>query len=177
MRYTLAFLWLQLLTIDAAEPSYTTTETFDNVEMQIKWIPFLSCNEGPNRWTWNADYDALEDLLVKAQDAVTVKILPSTDVPGSSETAEFAVMAELCSDPVHSLNSGYTISYTVDESGNSIGMEDGSNWIGSTGAVKRLKTSCGSTEKIDDFFGSFYCACNNQAGLYSICVLAVLCEL
>ena len=110
---------------------HVSTENLDGVDAQIGWVQYLSCTEGWNAPTLNSMFTS-DKLLDLAQYAITVKILPSTDIPGSSENARFAVMANMCSAPVHSLNNGYTISHFVDASGNLIGREDGSNWIGST---------------------------------------------
>ena len=156
-----------------ADFDYVSTENFDGEDVQIGWVEYSSCTEGWNAPTLNAEYTS-DELLDLAEYAVTVKILPSSDVPGSSENAEFAVMADMCSAPVHSLNNGYTISHFVDESGNYIGREDGSNWIGSTEAVNRMWTRCQPAYQMNDIF---YWGCGNVDGLYSISVFVELCEL
>ena len=109
-------------------------ETFNNnIEMEIGWIEFSSCVEGQNPVIMNAQY-TLSELLILAESAVTVKIMPSTDIPGVSETAAYTVMADLCSNPIYALNRGYTMSWILDETTDPpviAGVADTSNWIGS----------------------------------------------
>ena len=117
---------------------YTSTETFnDNIEMDIGWIQFASCAEGDNPATINSEY-TLDELLILAESAVTVKIMPSTDIPGVSETAAYTMKADFCSNPVYALNRGYTLSWVVDETTDPpvvIDYADEGNWIGATDLI------------------------------------------
>ena len=142
-----------------ADFDHVSTENFDGEDVQIGWVEYSSCTEGWNPSTYNAEY-TMEELLDLAQYAITMKILPSTDVPGSSENADFAVMADMCSAPVQSLNNGYMVSHFQD--GGREGQAS-NNWIGSSVAVARMRTQCASITAIEN---RFYWACGNVDGLY-----------
>merc|ERR1719283_711406 len=143
---------------------YTSTEQFDggNTEMEIGWIEYSSCIEGANPSTLNPLFSS-DELLQLAQQAVTVKILPSTDIPGHSETAYYAMMADLCSNPIFALNNGYSLSFTLDE--NFVPSKaDPGNWIGDN-VDAFLWNTCGvALYELAD--GKTYWACNNVEGLH-----------
>eukprot|EP01083_Nonionella_stella_P179300 636194_1 len=80
---------------------HITNEDFNAVNMDIEWIEFTSCKEGcswepdtsdcdnddhllqyPNGWTQ-------QQMIDIARYAITVKILPYTDIPGD-ETIDYA---------------------------------------------------------------------------------------
>eukprot|EP01083_Nonionella_stella_P161862 530659_1 len=92
---------------------YTTTEMFNDIQMGIGWIEFASCQEGegstdyslmyPNGWTE-------EQILNISKYAVTMKILPSTDNLGS-ETTDYAVTADVCSNPIFASQAASTVSH------------------------------------------------------------------
>merc|ERR1711937_483939 len=106
--------------------------------------------------------------------AVTVKFLASTDIPGQSETAEYAVMADYCSNPIYALNNGYGMSWTVDETSNPpviTGPADTNNWIGDR-ADHWMWNSCYASdwrlghEPATLQEDVIYHACGNQQGLH-----------
>jgi len=154
--------------------SHSSTEDFDGVTMDIGWLEYSSCIEGDNPSTYNEEY-TMDELLILAQYAVTVKILPSTDIPGINETADFAVTANLCSNPIYALNNGYSMSYSVDESSSPplvTGTANVGNWIGSDAAIDLMWNGCfhGPTaigkEPITLEEGCIYWACGNTEGLH-----------
>merc|ERR1719334_899190 len=63
----------------------TSTETFDGVDMEIGWIQYSHCEEGENANIYNPDY-TMDELIERAETAITVKIMPSGEIPGQSET-------------------------------------------------------------------------------------------
>merc|ERR1711929_64865 len=77
--------------------------------MEIGWIQYSHCEEGDNVNEYNSDY-TMDELIEMAETAITVKIMPSGEIPGQSETASYTVMADLCSNPIYALNRGYTMS-------------------------------------------------------------------
>eukprot|EP01083_Nonionella_stella_P154771 499143_1 len=102
---------------------HITNEDFNVVNMDIGWIEFASCKEG---CTWEPDTSGCDNddhllqypngwtqqqMIDIARYAITVKILPSTDIPGD-ETIEYAVKADICSNPIYALNNGYELSFT-----------------------------------------------------------------
>ena len=119
--------------------NYTSTEEFSAENMTIGWLEYTHCTEGlNNELIYNPEYGGLYGLINLAQYAVTVKILPSSDIPGQSETAEYTVMADLCSNPIYALNNGYTMSFTLNETSDPpviTGYADTSNWIGDNAAT------------------------------------------
>ena len=150
----------------------TSTEYFDGESMDIGWIEYSHCKEGNNINNYNPDY-SMDELIHLAQYAVTVKIMPSSDVPGLSETANYAVMADRCSNPIFALNYGYTMSWTVEESSAPVitGLANMDNWIGTDTAKSLMWSSCYG----DDTFGAepstldhgyVYHACGNTGGLH-----------
>ena len=156
---------------------YTSTETFnDNIEMDIGWVEFASCAEGGNPTIINPQY-TMDELLILAESAVTVKIMPSTDIPGVSETAAYTVKADLCSNPVYALNRGYTMSWVLDETTDPpvvAGLADTTNWIGAT---DMLANSCYGQDALGDEPSTLeemyiYHACANVEGLNTqkICI-------
>eukprot|EP01083_Nonionella_stella_P092119 257764_1 len=161
---------------------HITNEDFNGVNMDIGWVEFASCKEGckyssahamcdtddhslkyPNGWTQ-------QQMIDIARYAITVKILPSSDIPGSeSETTEYAVKSDICSNPIYALNNGYELSFTLDLTTSFVtGFTDLNNWIGSNNAKSRLGNSCNHGSKarliIDDDL--FYQACGNFGGLH-----------
>ena len=131
--------------------------------MEIGWIEYSSCIEGANPSTLNSDFSS-DQLLQLAQQAVTVKILPSTDIPGHSETAYYAMMADLCSNPIFALNNGYSLSFTLDE--NFVpSPSDPGNWIGDN-VDEFLWNSCGvDLHKLTEGYRAVYWACDNHEGI------------
>jgi len=149
---------------------YVSTERFNGELMRIGWIKYSSCVEGWNAPTVNQDYSR-DEIIELAQSAVTVKFLPSTDIPGQSETAEYAVTADYCSNPIYALNHGYGMSATVDETKNPTvvtGNADISNWIGDNADIW-MPTGCHADEGFapatlqEDVI---YHACDNHKGLH-----------
>ena len=145
--------------------------------MEIGWIEYSSCIEGaPYSTTYNPLY-SLNGLLHIAQYAVTIKILPSSDIPGSNETAEYTVMADICSNPIYALNNGYTMGLTVNETsdppvvtGLVTGDDISENWIGDNAATV-LWSGCYRLASVGDEppkleTGSIYDACGNTGGLH-----------
>jgi len=111
---------------------YVSTEDFGGENMMIGWIEYASCVEGNNPPVFN------EAVSRMHSSAITVKILPSTDVPGHSETSAYAVTAKLCSNPVYAFNSGYAMSWVVDQTTDPpliTGLADTDNWIGDNAAT------------------------------------------
>ena len=151
---------------------YVSTENFNGEDIEIGWIKYSSCIEGNNLMTLNADYTESE-IVDLAKRAVTVKILPFTDVPGSSETAEYAVTADICSNPVFALNNGYQMDYTVDSDLLVSGYSNVDNWSGTDSATNRLSNGCyectsGLGQEPWQFTDLFYWACCNGAGIHSL---------
>jgi len=157
-------------TVADTEWEATSTETFDGVNMEIGWIQYSHCMEGDNANLYNQDY-SMGDLIEMAETAITVKIMPSGEIPGQSETASYTVMADLCSNPIYALNRGYTMSWQVDETSDPpvvTGVADTNNWIGATNL---MWSSCYG----DDSYGAepstldhgyVYHACGNIYGLH-----------
>ena len=149
---------------------YVSTETFNGERMVIGWIKYSQCVEGMNAPTVNGDY-SLTEIIELAQSAVTVKFLPSTDIPGQSETAEYAVTADYCSNPIYALNNGYGMSWTVDETSNPpviTGYADTDNWIGDQ-AAKWMWNTCFKEWGVGQEPPTLeedviYHACNNHGG-------------
>jgi len=150
---------------------YTSTQNFNGQSVEIGWIKYSSCTEGPNNpLTYNPDYSA-DELKELTKLAVTVKILPSTDIPGKSETADYALTANLCSNPIFALNRGFMMSYSVGSDWKVSGTADTDNWIGvKAGTLMSSYANCrgnvvGSDPlKLED--GNVYWACGNFAGLH-----------
>eukprot|EP01083_Nonionella_stella_P227374 806788_1 len=120
---------------------HTSTETFNGDAIDIGWMEFMHCAEGngaPSAHQYDNGF-SLSQMIDLAQHAVTLKILPSTDTPGSSETTAYAVTADLCSNPVFALNNGYEMSYALDLSNAQItSYGDINDWIGDSVALDRL---------------------------------------
>ena len=129
--------------------------------MEIGWIEFSSCIEGKHSSTFNPDYES-DELIELAQQAVTVKILPSTDIPGHSETAKYALMADLCSNPIFALNNGYSLSYTLDEDFTA-SKADPNNWIGDSASTLMWNSCHAALYQLSD--GKVYWACGNVGGI------------
>eukprot|EP01083_Nonionella_stella_P092118 257763_1 len=168
---------------------HITNEDFNGVNMDIGWVEFASCKEGckyssahamcdtddhslkyPNGWTQ-------QQMIDIARYAITVKILPSSDIPGSeSETTEYAVKSDICSNPIYALNNGYELSFTLDLTTSFVtGFTDLNNWIGSNNAKNRMENSfypsninLGAEPRliIDD--DCFYHASGNTDGLHIV---------
>eukprot|EP01083_Nonionella_stella_P117811 351457_1 len=147
---------------------HTTTESFTNIQMEIGWIEFASCTEGwqssshalryPDGWT-------MQEMIDISRYAVTLKILPSTDIPGS-ETAQYAITADICSNPVFALNNGYELSWTLDTAtSNIIGVTSDQYWIGARSYVLNSLPHHQTTARLlsDGYF--FHCI-NNLHGLH-----------
>eukprot|EP01083_Nonionella_stella_P091791 256699_1 len=83
---------------------YTSIEDFNGQGTAIGWIQYASCMEG--RPIGYPDGYTQDELIDIAKYAITVKVLPSTDIPGQSETPDVALMADLCSNPIYALNNG-----------------------------------------------------------------------
>ena len=153
-------------TVELTGFGFTSKEEFNGgiTSMEFGWIEYLSCVEGDNPSTMNPDFTT-DELIELAQQAVTVKILPSTDIPGQNETADYAVMADLCSNPIFALNNGYSLSYTLSESFEA-SLADTDNWIGDN-ADSLLWNSCSAAlyELAD---GDVYWACGNTGGIPTI---------
>lgn len=129
------------VSLGSVEFEYNSTEDFNGVAMTIGWIQFSSCIEGTNPSIMNPQY-TYDELMELAQSAVTVKIMPSMDIPGINETAAYTVKADLCSNPVYALNHGYSMSFTVSETSDPpviTGLGDTNNWIG---ASSLMSTNC-----------------------------------
>ncbi len=155
------------------EWTITSTENFGGKSLEIGWLEYSHCkegNSGDSASIYNPDY-SMDELLDLAQYAVTIKFLPSTDVPGQSETASYAVMAELCSNPIYALNRGYTMSWTVDETSQPpvvTGLATTDNWIGATELMSSVcygDDSLGA-EPTRIEVGYVYHACGNHGGLH-----------
>ena len=123
----------------------------------------------------------MDELVDLAQYAVTVKILPSTDIPGQSEDATYAVMADLCSNPIYALNHGYSMSYVVDEDFTVTSLSDTSNWIGTDAALGLMWNSCYGPTGIGLDAMSLedgpYWACGNTGGIiisYLFCNFSIV---
>lgn len=153
--------------------AFTSTETFTGgVTMDIGWIKYLSCEEGEGSVRVQYPF-ALSDIINLAQYAVTIKILPKGDIPGLREDSEYAVMADLCSNPVYAMNHGKEMSYNLDiNTGLVDGVTDINNWIGTDDAVARMQNKClghglsiGSEPK-DLITGLFYHGSCNGNGLH-----------
>ena len=143
--------------------------------MTIGWLEYFHCEEYTNNeFIYNPEGGGLNGLLNLLPYAVTVKILPSSDIPGQNETAAYTVMADLCSNPIYALNNGYTMSYSLDETSDPpviTGYADTSNWIGDN-AHSLMWNGCYYT---GNSYGSepmtlaeeyVYHACNNGAGMH-----------
>ena len=108
-------------------------------------MKYVSCNESNNTvFSYHTGYTQ-QQLTNFAQYGITVKLLPSTDTPGSNENSNYTVKADICSNPVYALNTGYEISYVLDESTSPpviTGQADLNNWIGTSTAKNRLSNSC-----------------------------------
>ena len=137
--------------------------------MDIGWVEFASCPEGGNTTIINPQY-TMDELLILAESAVTVKIMPSTDIPGVNETAAYTMKADLCSNPIYALNRGYTMSWVVNETTDPpvvAGVADTANWIGATDL---LWNSCYGYDALGEEPSTLeemyiYHACNNGEGL------------
>eukprot|EP01083_Nonionella_stella_P091790 256698_1 len=118
---------------------YTSIEDFNGQGTAIGWIQYASCMEG--RPIGYPDGYTQDELIDIAKYAITVKVLPSTDIPGQSETPDVALMADLCSNPIYALNNGYEMSFTVNESLHLVAGADTNNWIGTTVAKQGLSST------------------------------------
>eukprot|EP01083_Nonionella_stella_P064133 166886_1 len=129
------------------EFDYVSTQQFTSRALTIGWIEFASCNQGKNKGInfHNGSY-SLQQWLLFAKSAVTVKMLPFGDTPGLSERAEYSVTADLCNDQIFSLNNGYEMSYRIkminDTTAIIVNKSDPTQWIGTEGAKKRLINNC-----------------------------------
>ena len=162
-------------TIHFGDISFNTTsfENFSTTSMEIGWIKYSSCTEGNNEQNYNPDY-SLSGLIHLAKYAVTVKFLPSTDVLGVNETANYSIMADLCSNPIYALNNGYSMSWTVDEVNGSMiitNLSDTDNWIGVNDAKLMKNYGTGGYDEIGQEpstlqSGHLYHASGNGDGLH-----------
>eukprot|EP01084_Bolivina_argentea_P176063 304743_1 len=116
-------------------------EDFDGTRMDIGWIKYATCMEGRiSSSKLNAlkypNHVSLEKLLNISKYAVTVKFLPSSDIPdGVNENIEYAVKAHICSNPIYALNNGYQLSWTLNITTSLIiGYANIGNWIGAVEA-------------------------------------------
>ena len=156
--------------------AYTSTEEFSGEHMTIGWLEYMHCTEGFNNdFIYNPEGGGLNGLLDLVQYAVTVKILPSSDIPGQNETAAYTVMADLCSNPIYALNNGYSMSFTVNETSDTpvvIDYANISNWIGDNAAALTANgcfynTPIGSEpETLASEY--IYHTCGNGGGLHII---------
>eukprot|EP01083_Nonionella_stella_P065221 170694_1 len=158
---------------------HNTIEDFNGVNMNIGWVQFASCKEGCSGTCDNNDHSLIypnewtkQELIDLSKYAITVKILPSSDVPGAENT-EYAVTADVCSNPIYALNNGYELTHTLDLATSLIsGFTDLNYWIGSSNAKNRMTNSCynygrslgGAPLLISD--NEFYFACGNSGGLH-----------
>eukprot|EP01084_Bolivina_argentea_P029036 53913_1 len=155
---------------------YTSIENFNGNTLDIGWIELLKCKEGTNEEStpiYPSGY-TIQELQSISEYAITVKILTGTGIPGFNENSEYAVKADICSNPVYALNNGFEMSYTLNTTNSQvIGMTNINNWIGIMNATNRLINSCythtprGSLPgKLleSEVYGSY---CNN--GLHIMC--------
>eukprot|EP01084_Bolivina_argentea_P317956 551316_1 len=137
-------------------------EDFDGTYMDIGWIRFLSCTEGKHANATFTFQNPLTMLLDISQYAITVKFLPSTDVPdGNTENTAFSVKSKICSSPIYALNNGYELSYVLDTTTSVIlGYPDPLNWpwLGSPTAQQRmqLNTIRGDLGNVNNYLGPTY---------------------
>lgn len=139
-------------------------------------MKYSTCIEGYNPQTYNSEY-TLDELIGLAQYAITVKFLPSTDIPGQNETVAYSVMADLCSNPVYALNNGYTMSYKVDENSSPpvvTGYTDTGYWIGNNSYTLMWNGCYGSlgSGAVPPTLqsGYTYHACGNGNGIHIVTV-------
>eukprot|EP01083_Nonionella_stella_P300996 1030384_1 len=156
---------------------HTTTENFVDMTTEIGWIKFASCKEGYGSDLYALEYPTTngwskQELIDIAKNAVTVKILPSDDIPGSNENGEYAVTADICSNPMFAFNNGYELSWTVDMVTSLVtGATNSLYWIGSENATNRMTNSMTTSVAIGDeprsiSDGYFYHAPNNKKGFH-----------
>ena len=152
-----------------------STEQFNSITLEIGWLQYSTCIEGNNEQTYNSNY-SLDEFLYLAQYAVTIKFLPSTDIPGeplTEQSDQYGVMADLCSNPIYALNNGYMMAFTVDETSSPpvlTGYGNTDNWIG-TNAVTMMSNNCYDNDKssgdepstLEDGYVTY--SCGNADGL------------
>ena len=118
---------------------YVANEDYNGVPMTIGWIKYAHCVEGDGSPLIFDDPNYINDIL---KYAITVKILPTGNIPGVSENANFSVKADICSNPVFALNHGYEFSFKLDLLTELI-IDDSSwyDWIGPQIAQDRMRNN------------------------------------
>ena len=118
---------------------YVSNEDYNGVPMTIGWIKYAHCIEGDGSPLIFDDPNYINDIL---KYAITVKILPTGNIPGVNENVNFSVKADICSNPVFALNHGYEFSFKLDLLTELI-IDDSvyTDWIGSQIAQDRMRNN------------------------------------
>eukprot|EP01084_Bolivina_argentea_P035042 64979_1 len=137
---------------------------------EIGWFKFAQCTEGKGSSLHGIKYAneySVGELISILKYAVTIKLLPSSDIPGQIENNNFALTADICSDPIWAINNGYEMSFILDKTTASvIGYSNINNWFGTSTAKNRLNNSCLHLNSPKEIIDSFiYDSCGNSNGL------------
>ena len=149
----------------------------------IGWIQVYSCNESSSSTFTYSNGQSAADFFQFFEHVIAVQFLADdqtpTDYDFDSPTDGFAVMTDICSIPVISLNNNLDLSWPIDvdtlsNDGSSIAdnayIDD--NWLGSDTALARLvQNGCAARDPQDiydvdqtEFY--MYWACGNLQGIH-----------
>ena len=139
--------------------------------MDIGWLELASCIKGFNPLIYHNAY-SLSELIVLAEQAITVQIGPSSNIPGVTMDSDYTNTADLCSSPIFALNNGYEMSYHLNMSTTPpviSGYSDLNDWIGTNTSKSILENSCSLSSvgaEALSLMNSTYYACGNNDGMY-----------
>eukprot|EP01084_Bolivina_argentea_P029739 55205_1 len=145
--------------------------------IDIGWIQIFSCREGYgiNNQPIFKDDHTWEELLPFTHHAIAAQILSNSAQPSDFDFTNnpsdyFAVMTDICSNPVLALNNERELSWVIDiNTLVTVSDSDLNNWLGSSVAKNRLRqnTVCtGCSRTGISLTKSIYHACCNNQGIH-----------
>eukprot|EP01084_Bolivina_argentea_P029738 55204_1 len=145
--------------------------------IDIGWIQIFSCREGYgiNNQPIFKDDHTWEELLPFTHHAIAAQILSNSAQPSDFDFTNnpsdyFAVMTDICSNPVLALNNERELSWVIDiNTLVTVSDSDLNNWLGSSVAKNRLRQNTGCTgcyRTNTSLTKSVYNACCNGQGIH-----------
>ena len=156
---------------------YVSNEEFIiGAPMTIGWIKYASCTEGSNTSQNALIFDNIDYINNISVYAITVKILPTGEIPGVHENINFSVKAAICSNPIFAFNAGYELTYELNVSSELI-IDNSSwyDWIGTDKVRDRMKNDMSllqqtllgtSPQQGAGYGGNFFWGRSNFGGMH-----------